>query len=243
MSPMDTKMNCTDYKEALTAEPGFEDESRHAESCAACRAYSEDLLAIDKKIAAALAIDVPALAMPELPDISTNKVVTLPSGRSWSRPAWFALAATVTLGLFIGIQSVDMGFIGATLGEQVLAHVDHERDALLVSNVPVSDDRLAQVVPQDLATMNHDSGLITYAQSCTINGKSVPHLTIQGKYGPVTILLMPDEKVSEAVSLDGINIKGVILPVGEGSIAIIGDREEQLDGIQDNILESVTWDI
>ena len=31
------------------------------------------------------------------------------------------------------------------------------------------------------------------------------------------------------------------LPVGNGSIAIIGNREEQLDRIKQNVLDSVTW--
>jgi hypothetical protein len=89
--------------------------------------------------------------------------------------------------------------------------------------------------------MNRDVGLITYAQSCSINGKDVPHLVIQGAHGPITILLMPHESVAEATTLDGVNVKGIILPVGDGSIAIIGDREEQLDQVKESVLDSVTW--
>jgi hypothetical protein len=71
----------------------------------------------------------------------------------------------------------------------------------------------------------------------------VPHLVIQGEHGPVTILLMPDEYIAEAVSIDGENIKGVILPIGKGSIAIIGDSEERLDKIQEKVVDSVAWDV
>ena len=52
---------------------------------------------------------------------------------------------------------------------------------------------------------------------------------------------MPDEKLAESQSLDGVSVRGVILPVGDGSIAIIGDREEQLDRVQQNIVNSVNW--
>ena len=52
---------------------------------------------------------------------------------------------------------------------------------------------------------------------------------------------MPDERVAEAAELDGDNIHGVILPVGDGSIAIIGSREEQLERIEKSVLSSVTW--
>jgi hypothetical protein len=151
------------------------------------------------------------------------------------------LAATVLLAAVIGIRMTGMDETYDSLQEQVLAHVDSEPGALRVSTVPVSDNRLARAVPEYIATMNHDAGLITYAQSCTINGRSVPHLVIQGEHGPITILLMPDEKVSRAITLDGVNIQGIILPVGSGSIAIIGDREEQLDRVKQNVTDAVTW--
>ena len=241
MSQMNKMMNCKDYKEALTADPGFEDESGHVDSCASCQAYRTEILALDAKIAVAMSINVPDLKMPELPDLEADKVVSLAARRRMPKPVWFALAATVLLAVFIGVRTPDMSSMGGTLEEQVIAHLDHEPGALRVTNTPVSDSRLQEVVPGDVAVMNHNAGLITYAQSCIINGKTIPHLVIQGEYGPVTILLMPDEKIDEAKSLDGINVQGVILPVGNGSIAIIGHREEQLDRIKQNILDSVTW--
>jgi len=83
--------------------------------------------------------------------------------------------------------------------------------------------------------------LITYAQTCVINGHEVPHLVIQGERGPVTILLMPEEMISGPQQLQGVNIDGVILPVGGGSIAIIGESDESLEKIQQQVLKSATW--
>ena len=74
MSRTDDMMKCEDYKEALTADPGFEDESRHVDACADCRAYSAEILALNKNIAAAMSLSVPELKMPELPDIDTGNV-------------------------------------------------------------------------------------------------------------------------------------------------------------------------
>ena len=242
MSSTSEMMNCEDYKTALTADPGFHDESGHAESCASCQVYRSEILTLNAKLAAALEIDVPELKMPVLPDLDTENVVSLSGRRSVSKPAWFALAATVLLAAFVGIRMTGMSATYGTLEEQVLAHIDHEPASLQVTSNAVSDSRLLRAVPETIATMNHGAGLITYAQSCSINGKTVPHLVIQGQRGPITILLMPDEKVSKASSVDGVSIHGVILPVGDGSIAIIGEREEQLDHVKQNVLDSVTWD-
>lgn len=202
--------------------------------------------AFDERLAAAMEIPVPELVMPELLDIETANVESLSGRRALSRPTWLALAATVLIAAVVGIRMTDtgmsdMGVTYGTLEEQVLAHVDHDPAALQASTTPVSDRSLARAIPVDLATMNHDVGLITYAQSCSINGKEVPHLVMQGVHGPITILLMPHEKIAAATILDGVNIKGVILPVGDGSIAIIGDREEQLDQVTENVVNSVMW--
>ena len=196
--------------------------------------------ALDLRIARALQIDVPPLVMPELPDVDDN-VAALPVRRRSRAPIWFAVAATVVLGLSIALRMSPIFEEYETLADEVLAHLDHEPGALRVTDVPVSDRRLLRAVPASMAVFDRDETLITYANPCVINGKRVPHLVIQGQHGPITILLMPEEKVDETTPLDGATVHGVILPVGEGSIAIIGPREESLEPIQENVRASLTW--
>lgn len=198
---------------------------------------------LDLKIAKALQIDVPELRVPDLPPIRDDNVAALPVRQRSLRPVWFAVAATMVLATSIGVRMSGLFDSHASLAEEVLAHLDHEPAALRVSDVPVSDARLARAVPASLAVFERGDSLVTYAQSCIINGKRVPHLVIQGRHGPVTILLMPEEKIAEATPLDGANVKGLILPVGDGSIAIIGDREEELETLRKDIVDSVTWTI
>ena len=196
--------------------------------------------ALDLRIARALQIDVPALVMPELPDVD-DKVAALPVRRRSKAPLWFAVAATVVLGLSIALRMSSFFVEYDSLADEVLAHLDHEPRSLVVTDVPVSDRRLQRAVPASMAVFDRDETLITYANPCIINGKRVPHLVVQGQHGPITILLMPEEKVAEKTPLDGATVHGVILPVGEGSIAIIGPREEALEPIQENVRASLTW--
>lgn len=204
------------------------------------RDADNQLKALDLKIARALQIDVPPLVMPELPNID-DKVATLPVHRRSSAPLWFAVAATVVLGSSIALRMSPMFHDYETLAEEVLAHLDHEPGALRITDVPVSDRRLQRALPAAVAVFDRDATLITYANPCVINGNRVPHLVIQGQYGPVTILLMPEEKVAGETPLDGNAVRGVILPVGDGSIAIIGSWEEPLEPIQENVRASLTW--
>lgn len=241
MSRTSEMMNCKEYIEALTVDPTFEGGAGHVEACAECQAYRTQMLTLNDEIASALEIAVPVLQMPQLPDLDTQNVASLSDRRVLSKPVWFALAATVMLAVAIGVRLSEFGVTYGTLEEQILAHVDHEPTAFLVSNTRVSNSHLALAVPADIAVLNHDAGIITYARNCVINGNEVPHLVIQGEFGPITILLMPEESIAEAKLLEGDNIRGVILPVGSGSIAIVGSREEQLDRVRRNILDSVMW--
>lgn len=233
-------MNCEQYREAIAADPSYDGGAGHLSECEACQAYRREMLELDQAIGQALAIDVPELVVPDLPEIETDNVVALPR-RRWSSPAMLAMAATVVLAAFIGLRMLDGGPRYESLADELLAHLEHEPYALRVTDEPVSDVRLASVVPAAVADLDHGVGLITYAQSCVINGRTVPHLVIQGERGPVTLLLMPHEKVAGPESIDGEGIRGVILPVGDGSIAIFGDRDEALDRIGEQVMDSVTW--
>jgi len=234
-------MNCEEYKEALTADPAFDGGAEHVAGCSDCQAFTRKVQSLNLRVAKAMQLDVPELRMPELPDIDTDNVATLPVRKRSTRPMWFAVAATMVLATSIAVRMSGVFESYGSLTEQVLAHVDNEPASLRVTDTPIDDDMLVLAVPAKFAVFDRSESLITYAMPCTINGNSVPHLVIQGQYGPVTILLMPEEPVAEATPIDGENVQGIILPVGDGSIAIIGAREEPLEPIKKNVLESVTW--
>jgi len=234
-------MNCEEYRQTIAADPSYEGGEAHLSACAGCKAYRDEMRSLDQRIGRALEISVPELRMPELPDIDSSDVVSLPVRRRVATPVRLAVAATVVLAAFIGFRMIGGNVTYPSLEDEIVAHLDHEPYALRVTDEAVSDRRLAKVVPGDLANMNHDAGLITYAQTCVINGRKIPHLVIQGAQGPVTILLLPDEAIDDAVQLEGESINGVLLPVGGGSVAIIGERDEQLDAIQESVVNSVTW--
>jgi hypothetical protein len=241
-----TKVKCDTYKEAIAADPSgsFDGGVEHVASCDACRRYRDEMRRFDDKIAAALAIPVPKLEIPELPPLSGNdNVVSLPFRRRLSTPSWLGIAASFAIAAVLIVRSLAPGPAYASLADEVLAHLDHEPYALEVTDQAVSERRLNRVVRAEVASLEPGIGLITYAKSCVINGKTIPHLVIQGERGPVTLLLLADEEVSSPVPLVGVGVNGVILPVGKGSIAIIGDRGEDIGAIEKRVVDSVEWSI
>lgn len=233
-------MTCDKAMEAMAADPSSADVVDHVSACASCQVFRQEMLDLDAKLAAALAIPVPPLKMPELELPETENVAVLPR-RRMSAPAWFAVAATIAVVAVFGFRLQADRLLQPSLADEIVAHLEHEPYAFNNTDTAVSDDRLARIVPANVAALDHSAGLITYAQSCIINGETVPHLVIQGERGPVTILLMPNQKVNKAQNIRGESINGVILPVGNGSIAIVGEDNEDLERIERKMKNSVTF--
>jgi hypothetical protein len=249
-------MNCDEYREAIAADPSesFHGGAAHAAGCEQCRNYRQEMRALDERIALALAIEVPELKMPDLPSIEADSgSLTGAALSGWWRgsrfrspPLWVGLAAAASVAavLVTGFAERDRG--GQDLVDQIVAHMDHEEASRRVTSVPVATQTLDKVVRPQVSAMDQDIGLITYAMSCVINERTVPHLVIQGRSGPVTLILLPDETIDASIPLSGDNVHGVLLPVGSGSIAVIGQREDQLDEIGQmgqKLAESVEWNI
>ncbi|HEX6260097.1 MAG TPA: DUF3379 family protein [Woeseiaceae bacterium] len=244
-------MNCNKYREAIAADPSesFHGGAAHAAGCDACSRFRQEMRALDERISRALEIDVPPFRMPELPHVGSAGagVANLRRPlRSMSLPLWAGLAAAVGLVAVLVTAIPQRDPVRQQLVEEIMAHMDHEQESRQVTSVPVAARILHEVVDPEVARMDRGVGLITYAMSCVINGRTVPHLVIQGNTGPVTLILLPEETIDGSITLSGENVHGVLLPVGSGSIAVIGQREEQLgeiDTIGQKLARSVEWNI
>lgn len=240
MTGQDKMQDCETYRQTIAADPWVELADGHDSQCAACREYRNELQALDRRIARALSLRVPKLEIPELDEIDATNVGMLRPRRR-TMPAWLAVAATVLVAAVLAFRMLGTEISDPSLADEIIAHLEHEPYALRVTDRAVSSSRLARVVPASVATLDSSAGLITYAQSCVINGHDVPHLVIQGERGPVTILLMPEETVDAPQAINGSSIDGIILPVGRGSIAIIGEQGEDLERIKNSMRNSVAW--
>lgn len=250
MSRTTVSTECSECRDALAANPSTEAVREHLEKCADCRAWRDELRALDLRIAKALAVPVPPLDLPGLSELPEQPEATVtakvtgidgPRARRIVRSGWFALAASVLVAVTLGVYFGGGKVSAQSLGEQVLTHIDHESFSLVVSDRAVGTDRLARIVPAGIARLGPDTGLVTYAQSCVINGHTVPHLVVQGEQGPVTILLMSEEKVDGPQRIANEKLQGVILPVGDGSIAIVGEHGNDLGQLGEAVKNSVTW--
>ena len=250
-------MRCEEFRQALDGDPGedFPGRGEHAAACPECARYAADAAVFERRLAAALAVEVPDFRI-ELPEDNRgsdggDKVISLADrrgggGRWRGLPAWAGIAAALVLAVALtlqftgGPQDLDAGGLAA----EVIAHMEHEPYSRVATDQAVAGAELGRVLAPAVSRLDAGRvGLVTYAKTCPINGRDVPHLVVQGADGPVTLLLMAGEKLDAPVPLEGDGFHGVILPVGDGSIAIVGEKGQSVDDVTENIRSAVDWQI
>lgn len=168
-----------------------------------------------------------------------------PAARTGRGPARLPLAVAATLvlvaGVWIGLRS-QAPPEQAPLGAEIVAHIHHEPRSLAVTAESVSPDRMDAMLQRAGATLRRPVGLVSYATVCPFRGRMVAHFVVQGERGPVTVLLLPDEHVTETMPVREGDFVGTVVPIpGGGSVAIVGQPDEDLELIRDRVVEAVQW--
>lgn len=234
-------MNCEALRERITAEPALEDADfmRHAKDCAPCRAYHERLLRTERLIGKALRIDVP--------DRSSASAMPVQAQTGQRRFGWMlGAAASALLAVSVWLLVAPVSEVSADeLAAAVVEHWDHEPESLLRTDVPVSDEQLTEVLG---GTAELDFGpdtLITFVKMCRIAGQRVPHFVVQGEQGTFMVVLLPGRLLENSVPLEAREpgLAGHILPVGTGSIAVLGTNSEELIEVETLVSSAISWSI
>jgi hypothetical protein len=185
---------------------------------------------MDALIGRALAIDATR--------IRKSGATGAPARIAAQRPSWLALAASIVVGLSVGL-ALWVSLPRPSLAREVLGHVAHEPNSMN-STTPIVPETLAGVLDPEGTRLRPGLGDVTYAMRCVFEGHVVPHLVVRTASGPVTVLLLRHRNVSEPVRLVEQGYTGVVLPAPRGSIAIVGQQKD-LDVIARQVFEAVDW--
>jgi hypothetical protein len=231
-------MDCTTLRQTIGADPAIDDEraAAHERECSACAAYAQRLRSAEALISTALRVDVNEL----------KRTAAVPARqRRRSRP-WLAAAAAgfVAVAAWFG-SSLLPSDDPAVLANDVMEHWQHEPEAWVRTTAPVAADVLNAVLAGHATVDQRGLNVVSYARSCLINGHWVPHLVVQGAAGPVMVLLLSREQLAAAMPLEmpAEGLRGFIVPLGEGSVAILAEEGEQLDAVREGVTEAVEWTI
>ncbi len=235
-------MDCTLIRERIESDPARLDDATvaHLQHCTACSAYADRVHNAERLINQALRFDVTALRR----SATKTPVADSPWARHRVAISGFAAALVLGVAVWFGMQA-DPNADAAGLVAEVVGHWYEEPGSWVQTDVQVSAASLEQVVSGQAEIDIAELGLLSYAQSCFVRGEWVPHLVLQGEQGPVMLLLLPNEVVDEPLPLElpEEGLSGVIVPHGDGSIAIMGSDSEPMTPIRDRLGASVEWSI
>ncbi len=191
---------------------------------------------VDKTLGKAVRVDVPENLASRIILRQSLQKSQVPSRH---RPRRYAIAASLllTLGLAGGLYTI---ISTAPFHRTVMAHLDGEWDSL-VQRHDVSDEKLTSVLDTVGAELKGEIGKIRHASLCDFSDYGGAHLVLEGRKGPVVVLLLPEQHIAGPKVVSGDKADGVIVPTNNGSMAIVGDKDEVIHGIERQVRAALVW--
>jgi len=82
------------------------------------------------------------------------------------------------------------------------------------------------------AAMDPSTDPVVYAGTCGLGDGTVAHLVIDTPFGPVTVLVMPDQAVPKRRQIGDDGLRAVLLPFGNGGLAVVGQSPEAVTRVE-----------
>ncbi len=153
------------------------------------------------------------------------------------RPRWASLAGSILAGVLVGTW-LWAGQSRNSLATDLLEHIEAEPSALTDATPP---EAVARVLERAGVRRVPAVGQVSYARTCRLRGRPVPHLVLRAEGGPVTVLVLRHERVDAARSFTGSGFSGRIVPDGPGSIAVVATAGADLDAAVAHAQAAVDW--
>jgi len=233
-------MNCLEFRRAAGADPEHltAEALAHRDGCPQCAEFLKKVQRLDATIFKAL--QIPAESRPALPPDLQPRLADAVQASVGNRNRWYALAASIAGGVAVGAL-LWAGGSRDVLARDVVAHMAHEPEAMAVTSVPADAGSVRTVLAKDGVRLRSDMGRVSYVMSCPFRGHEVPHLVVQTSAGPVTVLVLRNEKVSRAKTFHEQGYSGTLEPSGPGSIAVIGGSDEQVKEAAARVGAALEW--
>jgi hypothetical protein len=220
-------MNCQEFRRHYLTEPRSQDSAflEHKHDCRACGEFAAQEAAFEQALSGALAVEVP-------PSLTARVILNQTLHQAQRRRTLVAAAAVLLLA--IPVAAVLLRPLSASLEQDVIAHIAGERDHL-AAHGPVPDNTVMAVLTTIGVEARQPLANVRYAGVCPIRRQPGGHLVLAGTHGPVTVLLMPRETIRQRLPIATTEFRGVILPAGDGSVAIVGTPGEALETIEQQL--------
>jgi len=201
--------------------------------------FAEEILDLDKKIAQAMSVDVPDDLADRILFNQTSAAESNVVRPNFARKA-MAMAASVAFvaGLLVG--QINWGnFVvspaQASLASTAMKHVVDEKPFVAHLDEQVQSNQInAKMMPFDHQLSETFPYHVYYLNHCGFGKSNALHMVFQGEKGKVTLFLtgIPSDK---AVDFNKDGMAGIVEPMGDTSLILVGDEGENVAKIAESI--------
>ena len=203
----------------------------HVEGCASCRQFRDEMRMLDGQLRSALELPLNRFRQPA----AAVAPVAAPSRAPRRR---FALAASVALAVVVS-GSLWLLRPQTALASEVMSHVREEMYGF-DGREPVAPDTIAATLKAAGVQFESDRPVV-YAMLCSFRGHDVAHFVVQTASGPLTVLLLPHEPVGSRREFHEEGLQGVLLPSGDGSVAVLSRDTAIPADLAADIVSGARW--
>jgi hypothetical protein len=135
------------------------------------------------------------------------------------RPRLFAFGVSVAAALVVAF-TLWLSRPPESLAAEIVTHVKGEPNSWQQTQ-PVGAERVDAVLRKSGVKLGQGMEPVVYASSCWFRGHFVPHFVVMTKDGPVTVMILLNEKVPAAQQFKEEGYSGLLVPVRTGSVAVL----------------------
>lgn len=196
----------------------------------------QELVALDHQLQRALQLPVPTALQDRLLQISHDET-PIPTRQPWR----LAIAASTVLfalsAAFWWYQTPQ----SLRVGEQALAHVYHEPNAL-VSTQQVSDSDMAQLVAEIHARWTHSDLQVSYARYCHFDGLRSLHIVVRVDGKPVSLFVLPAQhQLRQSPQFADQRFVGESVQIAGRDVVFVAEERQLIPKTQQMLMNSLAF--
>ncbi len=226
-------MNCLEFRRQMETAPAQAGSGahEHARECPACTDFSRRVAAFDRALGEALRVPVPE-------NLAARILMRQSFPRRSTTRGWLALAACLVLAIALAAG----GYLRyeSALEHELVALVQ-AADYALAADEPVDTEALAEALRPVGLGVGAPMGRVSYAGRCLVRGNLSGHLVIRDDAEPVTVFLMPDERMARRSRFEHQGWSGVLVPAGDGTLGFVAPAGKSVESVIERVSKAVRW--
>ncbi len=231
-------MNCLEFRRQADTDPNCPDPAfvQHKLECTECVSLVARVSRFQAILNGAVRFDTPE----NLSSKILLKQSFFDASFRISRRKTMALAACVVAVVGAGVYGSILLARQSELAREVFALIRAAPYAVQ-PKTPLATDTIAKALAPAGLKVSQDIRGVTFAGPCLLKNKIAGHLVFQGSVAPVTVFVIPGIRVESAESIRGDELRGVLVPYGSGTLAIVGAPKENLEAVREKVGSAIEF--